>query len=292
MIQRLIVVFFFCLTWTSIFSASSSVYKSPSEQHIGVVLRMIGHQILLKSGDSTSRVLPISHENSQYKISFNTSFAFAPEVLAKTVNDIIQDTKLSEKYRVEIWMRDSNVVVYSYEVGKKNNLNLIPCSQRSYPEGNYYLLLTLLDLKRETALSNGPNQSNNFPILVLVFLPLLVIIVWWLVRLRPKKVQMNSNLIQLGEFQFDERNMTLLLKEKRIELSGKESELLLLLYKALNTTVEKEVLLHTIWGDDGDYVGRTLDVFISKLRKKLEFDPNVKILNIRGVGYKLVMSDN
>ncbi len=292
MIQRLLVVSFFCLTCTSIFSASSSVYQSPSEQHIGVVLRMIGHQILLKSGDSTSRVLPIRHENNHYKIEFNTSFAFSPEVMSKTVNDIIQDTKLSENYRVEIWMRDSNVVMYSYEVGKKNNLNLIPCSQRSYPEGNYYLLLTLLDLKREASLSNGPNQSNNFPILVLVFLPLLVIIVWLLVRLRPKKVQMNSNLIQLGEFQFDERNMTLLLKEIRIELSGKESELLLLLYKALNTTVEKEVLLHTIWGDDGDYVGRTLDVFISKLRKKLEFDPNVKILNIRGVGYKLVMSEN
>jgi DNA-binding response OmpR family regulator len=47
--------------------------------------------------------------------------------------------------------------------------------------------------------------------------------------------------------------------------------------------------LNKVWGDEGDYIGRTLDVFISKLRKKLEADSSIKIVNIRGVGYKLVM---
>jgi DNA-binding response OmpR family regulator len=53
--------------------------------------------------------------------------------------------------------------------------------------------------------------------------------------------------------------------------------------------VERDEILNKVWGDDGDYVGRTLDVFISKLRKKLEADACVKIVNIRGVGYKLVV---
>ena len=53
--------------------------------------------------------------------------------------------------------------------------------------------------------------------------------------------------------------------------------------------MEREVLLNKVWGDQGDYVGRTLDVFISKLRKKLEADPHVKIVSIRGVGYKMVI---
>ena len=66
--------------------------------------------------------------------------------------------------------------------------------------------------------------------------------------------------------------------------------MLLLLYHAVNTTVEREVILKDIWADDGDYIGRTLDVFISKLRKKLEDDTNVKIVNIRGIGYKLVLN--
>jgi DNA-binding response OmpR family regulator len=84
--------------------------------------------------------------------------------------------------------------------------------------------------------------------------------------------------------------MVLFLKAKTIELSSKESELLLLLFSHKNKTLEREFLLHVIWGDEGDYVGRTLDVFISKLRKKLEADPSLKIVNIRGVGYRFVVS--
>ena len=77
--------------------------------------------------------------------------------------------------------------------------------------------------------------------------------------------------------------------DQQDELTSKEADLLLLLYNDVNTTVEREVILNRVWGDEGDYVGRTLDVFISKLRKKLEVDSKVKIVNIRGIGYKLVM---
>ena len=55
--------------------------------------------------------------------------------------------------------------------------------------------------------------------------------------------------------------------------------------------MEREKILATVWGDEGDYVGRTLDVFVSKLRKKLEADANVRIVNIRGVGYRLVLGE-
>jgi DNA-binding response OmpR family regulator len=64
-----------------------------------------------------------------------------------------------------------------------------------------------------------------------------------------------------------------------------------LLNNTVNNTVEKEIILKEVWGDEGDYVGRTLDVFISKLRKKLESDDKVKIVNVRGVGYKLVVNN-
>jgi DNA-binding response OmpR family regulator len=93
----------------------------------------------------------------------------------------------------------------------------------------------------------------------------------------------------LGEYYFDKRNTELIIEQQRIELTSKEADLLLLLYNAANTTVERGVILNKVWGDEGDYIGRTLDVFISKLRKKLEFDSKVKIVNIRGIGYKLVM---
>lgn len=100
----------------------------------------------------------------------------------------------------------------------------------------------------------------------------------------------DPNLIAIGGYQFDRVNSELVVEDQRVELSSKESELLLLLYNSANTTVEREVILKNIWNDEGHYVGRTLDVFISRLRKKLEIDTSVKIVNIRGIGYKLVMN--
>ena len=73
------------------------------------------------------------------------------------------------------------------------------------------------------------------------------------------------------------------------ELTSKEADLLALLHASVNTTVERYVLLKNVWGDEGAYVGRTLDVFISKLRKKLEADPSIRIVNVRGIGYKLIL---
>ncbi|NND80098.1 MAG: winged helix-turn-helix transcriptional regulator, partial [Maribacter sp.] len=116
-------------------------------------------------------------------------------------------------------------------------------------------------------------------------LALILFIIWK----RKRKFAIDPNLIPLGTYQFDKRNTELIIEHQRIDLTGKEADLLLLLYNEVNTTVEREVLLNMVWGDEGDYVGRTLDVFISKLRKKLEFDSKVKIVNIRGVGYKLVL---
>jgi len=65
----------------------------------------------------------------------------------------------------------------------------------------------------------------------------------------------------------------------------------MILHKNRNTVIEREKLLSEVWADEGGYVGRTLDVFISKLRKRLEGDPSLKIVNIRGVGYKLIVSE-
>ena len=99
----------------------------------------------------------------------------------------------------------------------------------------------------------------------------------------------NQNTIVMGRFSFNPIEQSLTLEKTTIELSNKESELLKLLYSRVNETVERDEILNVVWGDEGDYIGRTLDVFISKLRKKLLADDTVKILNSRGVGYKLVI---
>jgi DNA-binding response OmpR family regulator len=138
--------------------------------------------------------------------------------------------------------------------------------------------------------SNGSNAETSVVTYGIIFgLSVLLVVVFFLLWKRRNRSRIDPNLIPIGAYQFDKRNTELLIQDQRIELTSKEADLLLLLYTDANTTVEREVILNMVWGDEGGYVGRTLDVFISKLRKKLEFDSKVKIVNIRGVGYKLVM---
>ena len=99
----------------------------------------------------------------------------------------------------------------------------------------------------------------------------------------------NSDLLMIGKYQFDKRNLLLTLGSEEIELSTKEADLLTLLYSSANNTLKRESILKIVWEDEGAYVGRTLDVFISNLRKKLGADENVKIINVRGVGYKMII---
>ena len=136
----------------------------------------------------------------------------------------------------------------------------------------------------------GPGTWGTRDLLFLfALLGLIALIIVFLMKRRKKSSP--SHLIPVGGYQFDKRNTALLYGQSKTDLTHKEAELLLLLLNSINSTVSRDAILQTVWGDEGNYVGRTLDVFISKLRKKLEADADVKIINIRGVGYKLVVNE-
>lgn len=105
--------------------------------------------------------------------------------------------------------------------------------------------------------------------------------------LTPQIKAINSN-CQLGELLFDPARNTIQHGIKKWTITARESELLNLLYKNKHQVVAKNILLNTIWGNDSFFNARSLDVFITRLRKHLDADANIQIINIRGVGYKLV----
>jgi DNA-binding response OmpR family regulator len=93
---------------------------------------------------------------------------------------------------------------------------------------------------------------------------------------------------KIGSYSFDSLNQTLIFEEKSIKLTTKESELLELLCTHGNEILERNFALKTIWIDDNYFNARSMDVYITRLRKYLRKDPSVKILNIHGKGYKLI----
>lgn len=94
--------------------------------------------------------------------------------------------------------------------------------------------------------------------------------------------------IPLGKYTFDPVRQTLETDGRMTVLTHRESALLQLLTENKNEILDRSAVLKQIWGDDDFFKGRSMDVFITKLRKKLSEDPNLQILNVRGQGYKLI----
>lgn len=98
-----------------------------------------------------------------------------------------------------------------------------------------------------------------------------------------------QDVYMLGKFKFDTQKQQLINGESVIKLTTKESELLKLLCTNANKVLERNLALKTIWVDDNYFNARSMDVYITKLRKHLKDDPSVEIINVHGKGYKLVM---
>jgi hypothetical protein len=268
--------------------SSNNSFSKTSAQEIQLNLRKIGHEFLMQLHDSTSRVMPIKKEGDRYAVYFENPMEFRPSALVFATEKVLYQEKTNERYFVEVETCDSTNIVYSFEWVPNQDLYSVACQQRPLPRDCYVFYFTVD--AHETAASSKEEASTNYLwIIVLGGSLFIMVILIWFIR-RKKASEKLTHFIPIGQFQFDLKEMTLNMAAQSIQLSAKEADLLRLLHENENETVKREDILREVWGDEGDYVGRTLDVFISKLRKKLQADPNLKIINIRGVGYRFVMT--
>ena len=109
-------------------------------------------------------------------------------------------------------------------------------------------------------------------------------------RTHGKKTK-ESNIYQIGRFSFDSQKQVLTLDDEQIKLTTKESELLALLCIHGGDILQRDIALKTVWTDDNFYHARSMDVYVTKLRKHLKADPSLEIKNIHGKGYKLIVPE-
>lgn len=105
------------------------------------------------------------------------------------------------------------------------------------------------------------------------------------------KKSKETSVFQIGQYSFDSQKQILSYGDESVKLTTKEAELLTLLSSRVNELLQRDHALKTIWIDDNYFNARSMDVYITKLRKHLRNDPNVEILNVHGKGYKLVVSN-
>lgn len=109
-----------------------------------------------------------------------------------------------------------------------------------------------------------------------------------LLRVGASRAVANGTL-KIGRYMFDPAKQKLSVDDREVTLSHREAELLRRLYQQRNEVLGRSEVLNELWGDDSFFNGRSLDVFITKLRRYLREDPKIQIINIRGRGYKLVL---
>jgi len=104
-----------------------------------------------------------------------------------------------------------------------------------------------------------------------------------------KTTDKKETIFKLGKYTFDHKYLSLKFETTEKKLSQKEADLLKLFCENLNETIERGVILQKIWGDDNFFNGRSMDVFITKIRKYLREETSIEIVNVRGIGYKLLL---
>jgi DNA-binding winged helix-turn-helix (wHTH) protein len=247
-----------------------------------VLLRKIGDKLLSQAGDSTSRVLPVKKiAENEYQITFEKSFIFMPDSLVNTTRRLLAKDPLAGDYVVNVLNSGNSSVTYGYAISKNKKNDIIACIGRKQPKASY-----IINIKFKP--SGITTAKNGY---LLGSLPFLAFVGFICLRyVKPRRALPDNkytDILTLGRVLFDAENRKLMINGMTIGLTGTETRVLRIFALSPNETIARSRLQKEIWEDEGVIVGRSLDMFISKLRKKMELDPNMNIVVIRGKGYKL-----
>lgn len=247
-----------------------------------VLLRRIGHEILLQSGDSTSRVLPIKMiAENEYQIGFENELTFQTDSLVDVTQRLLARDLFARDYVVTVINCGNSSVAYGYAISKSKKDDIVACKGRRQPKACYKINIKFKP--------NGLSiVGNNY---FLGSLSLIAFVGFAFMKLNkpksPSHKDESNSIFTLGTLLFDAQQRQLIFNENVTELTKTETRLLVIFASSPNATIDRSRLQKEIWEDEGVIVGRSLDMFISKLRKKLELDPNIKIVVVRSRGYKL-----
>ncbi|HFS66860.1 MAG TPA: response regulator transcription factor [Flavobacteriia bacterium] len=267
-----IVLLFIAILFFNIISRK----ENNKEDLIKISLRKVGHELLLTNKDSTSLVLPIKQiKNSIYQLSFQNELKIKPKELIQIVTENFKNEPLLKNYIIKVTSCNNHEIVYSYQINENIKKNFIACIGRDLPKSCYQIETIVI-------------QNNANP-LYLWFAIIISIFLFYFFRKKTivsKTKALNTDL-KIGNFIFKPSQNTLIYNQSTIPLSKKESEILSILSNNLNQVISREEITKKVWEDKGVVVSRSLDTYISKLRKKLALDSSVKIKNSHGIGYKL-----
>jgi hypothetical protein len=218
--------------------------------------------------------------DDEYQISFENELTFQPDSLVNTTRRLLAKDPLTRDYVVNVLNSDNSSVAYGYAISKNEKVDIVACKGRDIvtckgrvqPKARYVINIKFKP-KGMNILASG---------YLLGGLPFLAFVGFMFLRSTKQRKELPNaeyaDKFTLGSALFDAQRKQLVINNEITDLTGTETRLLLIFASSPNEIIERRRLQKEIW------------VFISKLRKKLELDPNIKIAVIRGKGYKLEIS--
>lgn len=274
---------FLAILFITLFGCAEDTPQNHFSETVKIALRDVGNALLLANNDSTSLIPPITKLNeNRYQLVFKNKLTITPDSLISFVNKSLKLANLPKRYIVEVINCNTEEVSYSFQINGTKEQNIVPCIGRNLPMDCYTIQILFLE--------NEFISSRKVRYLILAVLLLSVVSLLLFYKKRNKKASLKEEekpYSKIGDYKFYKDQNKLIKDAFEIKLSTKECELMAMLSANQNQVVKREVLVKEIWEDRGVFVDRSLDTFISKLRKKFKNDPSINIINIHGVGYKL-----
>lgn len=273
------------LTWLLV-SGGRGNTTAFSPEKVNLALRRTADQLLRASGDSTSRIPAIEQfGGSVWRIKLEQSFQY--EQLPALLQASLDNFGINRPYSVAIRRCEDAVIDLGYQQMDFQKNGQVPCGGRDMPEGCHFI---------EVTFSQQPPFFLSDPgrIFALVALALILGVYAGYRFFRSGSQDTGADpdnsgadYLHFGNSRLDAPGQILLCNGVRETLTFREAKLLRLFAARPGQLLERDFILQEVWANEGILVGRSIDMFVSRLRKKLANDPAVAIVAVHGVGYRM-----
>lgn len=261
-------------------------------EKINLALRRTADQLLRLSGDSTSRIPAIEQTASgTWRVRMEKAFDY--NQLPALLQSSLDLHGLDERYNVLIRSCEGDTINLGYNKLDYTKQQNVACGGRAQPSGCHFIEVTFL----------STTSTKTFWVGMTGILLLLVGAGagFWLAQKKRKARIETENAapgdngkvvewISFGQTKLDVAGQIVVSGGKRESLTFRETKLLQLFANNVDRILDRETIIQQVWADEGVLVGRSVDVFVSRLRKKIAEDPTLSIAVVHGVGYRLEQS--
>lgn len=245
-------------------------------------MRRTVHHLLKQNGDSTSRIPPVQQlDDRTFSIQLKHLFDYSQ--LPALLQESLQLHGIKRGYDVTILACNGKEILLGYSHMDLFQKEGIPCRGRKQESGCYQLQVRFLPESTTTTTSNWWILPFGSLLLGLGY------VVWKRTKRTPviHPPLNDTTTVSFGHCIWNPTTLRLVSCETSYQLTYREAKLLNLLLAHPNKVLDRDFILKSVWEDEGIVVGRSLDVFISRLRKMLVNDTTIKLVAVHGIGYRL-----